>query len=112
MTGFIGDLFGAIEAVKTQGVVLLLVASSMKAGTFTVGDFALFVYYLGVVAGSIIRIGEFLVQIRQTRVSISRLFSLQKNARERDIVEHKDVYIHGKPPELPRTSYTPQVPRV
>ena len=151
VTGFIGDLFGAIEAVKTQGVgeslikrfrilndnrqkvavkdsvlstglssifgniinigtgvVLLLVASSMKSGTFTVGDFALFVYYLGVVTGSIIGVGEFLVQMRQTRVSIGRLFSLQKNARERDLVDHKDVYIHGKLPDLPRIRRKPR----
>ena len=90
MTGFLGELFGAVQAVKVAnaegkviahfaalnddaaqsesargrigavieafeggsidfgiGVILLLAGQAMAAGTFTVGDFALFTYYLG-----------------------------------------------------------------
>lgn len=91
VTGFLGELFGAVQAVKVAGagaetgvtthletlnrerhktqvrvdmllrfiesiqansvtfgvgVMLLLVGQAMSAGTFTVGDFALFTYYL------------------------------------------------------------------
>jgi len=58
------------------GVILLLAAGPMLAGTFTIGDFALFSYYLFFVIRLPIGIGALLVQRRQADVAIERLLTL------------------------------------
>ena len=58
------------------GLILLLGAQAMRAGTFTVGDFALFVSYLGFVTESTTFAGFFLTQVKQLGISIQRMLSL------------------------------------
>jgi ATP-binding cassette subfamily B protein len=58
------------------GFILLLGAQAMRAGTFTVGDFALFVSYLGFVTESTAFAGRFLTQYKQLGVSVQRMLSL------------------------------------
>ena len=58
------------------GLILLLGAQAMRAGTFTVGDFALFVSYLGFVTESTAFAGRFLTQYKQLGVSVQRMLSL------------------------------------
>lgn len=66
------DIIGALAI----GVVILLAGQRMSAGEFSVGDFALFVYYMGYAAGLPSLIGSFIGDYNQQAVSIARLVEL------------------------------------
>ncbi|MBN1955435.1 MAG: ABC transporter ATP-binding protein [Anaerolineae bacterium] len=144
VTGFIGELFGAVQAVKVAtaeprmmerfrqlndvrqraalkdrlfnellgsvfrntvnlgtGMILLLAAQAMRDGTFTVGDLALFVYYLGFVTDFIATIGTKLAWYKQVGVSIGRMVRMLQDAPAEAIVTHGAIYMHGPLPEVP-----------
>jgi ATP-binding cassette subfamily B protein len=61
------------------GMILLLGARAMRDGTFTVGDFALFVSYLGFVTEFSGFIGQFLTQYKQLGVSVGRMLALMRS---------------------------------
>jgi ATP-binding cassette subfamily B protein len=88
-----------------MGVILLLAASQMRAGTFTIGDFALFAYYLGFVTEFTGLIGSRWAWYKRAGVSLERLVALLLDAPPATVVEHKPVYMHGELPEVP---YTPK----
>lgn len=83
------------------GLVLLLGARSMRAGTFTVGDFVLFVFYLGLVTEAIAMIGNFVARLRQTSVSVQRLLELLPDEPPERLVRSAPVYLTGPLPEVP-----------
>src|SRR5436853_4698063 len=58
------------------GLILLLGAQAMRTGDFTVGDFALFVSYLGFVTEGTGFLGFFITQFKQLGVSVQRMQSL------------------------------------
>jgi ATP-binding cassette subfamily B protein len=60
------------------GMILLLGAQAMRDGTFTVGDFALFVSYLGFVTNFSGFLGLFLTQYKQLGVSVGRMLALMR----------------------------------
>jgi ATP-binding cassette, subfamily B, bacterial len=60
------------------GLILLLGAQAMRGGTFTVGDFALFVSYLGFVTEFTGFAGLFLTQWKQLNVSVRRMLALMR----------------------------------
>jgi ABC-type multidrug transport system fused ATPase/permease subunit len=51
------------------GAILILSAEAMRSGRFTVGDFALFTFYLGFVADFVRQTGALAAQTRQGTVS-------------------------------------------
>lgn len=144
VTGFIGEVFGAVQAVKVAaaeervtrrfntlsdarrdaalkdslftellvsynqnaanlgiGVILLLAAQSMRAGSFTVGDFALFASYLSWISGFPRWVGWLLARQKQAGVSIERMEALLDGAPERTLVAHTPLHLHGEPPAPP-----------
>jgi ATP-binding cassette subfamily B protein len=60
------------------GLILLLGAQSMRDGSFTVGDFALFVSYLGFVTEFTGFAGVFLSNYKQLSVSVARMLGLMR----------------------------------
>jgi ATP-binding cassette subfamily C protein len=59
------------------GLILLLAAQSLgPQGSLTVGDFALFVYYLSFVTDFLAFFGGFLASVKQSEVSFERLAAL------------------------------------
>jgi len=96
------DLLDTVTASSVElstGLVLLLVAPSMRDGTFTVGDLALFTAYVGWLAGLPRRVGRTLYRLRQTSVSSGRLVRLlAAHEDERDLVAHHPVYFDTSPP--------------
>lgn len=88
------------------GVILLLVGQEMQAGTFTVGDFALFVYYLGFVTEFTGLIGSQWAWYKRAGVSFGRLAELLQDAPPRTVVEHNPIYMHG---DLPEVAYLPKL---
>ncbi len=135
VTGMLGDIFGAVQAIKVAGaerhvvryfsainerrrhvalrdllllqtlssfasnaaniavgLLLLLAAQRMQSGgtPLTVGDLALFVTYLGSLAGLIGFFGEILTRYRQTEVSVQRLLALLPGEPPETLVAHAD----------------------
>lgn len=143
VTGFIGEMFGAIQAIKVNtaeknvlrqfsrlnaqrgetavqdqtftallnaltgntvslgtGVILLLAAQTMADGRFSVGDFALFVYYLNVMAHHTDWVGFFIANYRQSAVSFARLQVLMGGAPPKKLVAPHPIYLR-QPVPLP-----------
>lgn len=80
-----------------SGLVLILAASSLRTGTLTVGDLALFIYYLGFITGFIEFFGSFLAQYRQTRVAFTRLGELL-GGEITGLVQHMPLLLTGDLP--------------
>lgn len=83
------------------GLVLLMVGRSMVNGSFSVGDFAIFVYYLGFVTDFTTIFGEKIAWYRQLDVSFSRLFELLQDAPNSLLVQPKLIYLYGDLPPIP-----------
>jgi ATP-binding cassette subfamily B protein len=141
VTAFLGELFGAVKAVKVAnaeddavnylqglnevrrraavrdrsfeeglfsfykttaafgiGVMLLLAGQAMASGTFTVGDFALFVYYLWFATEMPSLVGTFAGDYQQQAVSIRRLVELVPDERPEALLEHAPIYEQGALP--------------
>ncbi|MFL5806457.1 MAG: ABC transporter ATP-binding protein [Roseiflexaceae bacterium] len=144
VTGFLGELFGAVQAVQVAGaeerviihfhqlnearrktglkdrlfsdllesvfwntvnlgtgLILILAAGSIRAGTFTIGDFALFVYYLGWIAEFTGHFGVMLARYRQAGVSFERMVALLQGAPPETLVAHSPIALHDTLPETP-----------
>jgi len=83
------------------GVLLLLARQAMLAGTFTVGDFALFIYYLGFATGLPANLGAFIGDYKTQAVSIDRMLELVRPGAPEGLVEPHPVYIRTLPPYPP-----------
>jgi ATP-binding cassette subfamily B protein len=85
------------------GLILLLGADAMHGGTFTVGDFALFVYYLNFVTDFTRFFGMFLANYKQSTVAFERLNVLMQGASAQHIVEPNTLHLldHLPPIEPP-----------
>jgi len=84
------------------GLILLLGAQSMRDGTFTVGDFALFVSYLGFVTETTGFVGVFLSQYKQLGISVARMLTLIRggmpNIPAECLVRHSPLHLKGPLP--------------
>ncbi|MBA2362872.1 MAG: ABC transporter ATP-binding protein [Chloroflexia bacterium] len=97
---------GANAANIGTGIVLLIAADGMRSGSFTVGDFALFVSYLGWLTTVTGAAGHFLTQYRQSSVSLGRLTQLLQGGQPERLVEHAPTYLRGSLPDLPTSPRT------
>jgi ATP-binding cassette subfamily B protein len=89
------------------GIILLLAAQRIRGGDLSVGDFTLFVAYIGWLSNSVASFGYYLNQYRQVSVSLNRMEALLQDAPAEELVEHGPVYLRGPMPDLPRISYNP-----
>jgi ATP-binding cassette, subfamily B, bacterial len=149
VTGFIGELFNCVQAIKLavaeeqvlahfhtlnearrttalkdrlfsevlssifrntvnvgSGLIMLLAGQSLRAGTFTVGDFALFVFYLAFIADWTAQVGMFLPRLRQAGVALERMNRLLQGAAPITLVKQTPTYLRGPLPEVPYTAKT------
>ncbi len=81
------------------GLILLLAGAKMRAGTFTVGDFSLFVYYLTFVTQFISNFGKFLTYYKQMGVAKNRLTDMLQGASGRLLTAAKPLYLRTDIPE-------------
>jgi ATP-binding cassette, subfamily B, bacterial len=150
VTGFIGEFFGAVQAVKvataeenviqhftevneerrkltlrerlfneilnslyqntsslSTGIILLLSGQAMRAGTFTVGDFSLFVYLLQSMGQLTTFAGQIVAHYRQFSVSIERIYRLMEGAPQGALIEPCVVKLDSP---LPVVKYPDRVP--
>ena len=84
----------------TTGAIMLASARLMRDGSFTVGDFALFMTYVGQrsVFSSSDAIGWAIVQYKRTKVALGRLFELLPPASRQSLVDHHPLYFDREPP--------------
>ncbi|MBL8091445.1 MAG: ABC transporter ATP-binding protein [Anaerolineales bacterium] len=143
VAGFIGEFFGAVQAVKVAnaekniinhfhkinderrtltvrekvfddilgsiyrntstlgtGVILILVGQAMREGSFTLGDFSLFVYLLVSMGDLTTFAGMLWARYKQLEVSVKRMYRLMENAPLNALVEHSKVDLTGDLPEI------------
>ena len=98
----LGTMNSTIVTV-TMGAILLLAAESMSTGSFTVGDFVLFVTYIGTSSlGATPRfLGQTLASFRQSRVSFERIFELIPDTSRERLVEHGPLHLRSELPPVP-----------
>lgn len=82
------------------GVILILAGSSMRNGLFTVGDFALFVFYLEFISDLTAFSGLLIARYRQIGISIERMQRLMEGAPADGLVEFSQVYMDGNFPAV------------
>ncbi len=143
ITGFIGEFFGAVQAVKVAtaeegviehfnelneerriltlkdrlfneilnsifhnatnigtGIILILAGQSMQYGEFTIGDFALFVFYLDFISELTAFSGLVIARYRQIGISVERMQRLMEGSEKEALVEFSPVYLDGKFPQV------------
>ncbi|MFN8512977.1 MAG: ABC transporter ATP-binding protein [Thermomicrobiales bacterium] len=83
------------------GLILLVAASSMRSGSFTVGDFALFVYYLNFVADFTFWAGHYLAFYQQTVISFRRMVALLQGAQPATLTAPAALHLRGELPPAP-----------
>jgi ATP-binding cassette subfamily B protein/ATP-binding cassette subfamily C protein len=125
LTAVLKSAFENLVSIGT-GLILLVAAQSMQTGIgrLSVGDFALFVYYLPYVTFFLEFLGGFLALSKQTEVSFERMEALlsrveagemalfphskkprHPNTQAYALVAHNPLYINdlwGRKPELPK----------
>ena len=92
LQGGLDSLNSGVVSVGT-GVVLLLAARAMRTGTFTVGDFALFVTYLGQLTWFPDEIARLLTEYKLASVSVERLTALLGVAPRQTLVDRVPVFL-------------------
>jgi ATP-binding cassette subfamily B protein len=83
------------------GLVLLLGAQAIRQGTFTVGDFALFVVYLNELRWYPAEIGRLISDLKRIEVAFGRMRAIVPGEPPAALVAPAPVYLRGAVPELP-----------
>lgn len=84
------------------GIILLLAGKAIRSGSFSVGDFSLFVFYLNRMTDLTAMFGIFIAYYKQTTVSLERLLALIHGAKPEIMVEYGPIYDRGPYPEVPQ----------
>ena len=82
------------------GLVMLMVAGTMREGSFNIGDFFLFTYLLQHLSWEMFFIGEVIAQHKRTGVSLERLRELTPEAPPELVVQKSKLYMKSDPPEI------------
>jgi ATP-binding cassette subfamily B protein len=98
LTQTLNAVYGNADALGT-GLILLLVAGAMRDDTFSVGDFALFLYYLSFLIVFMRESGTFLAQYKQAGVSLERLVKLLQGAPPDSLVAPHPLHLNNDMPE-------------
>ena len=96
--------FGRMMLSFSSGILLFSVGQDMQAGTFSVGDFAFFIFLLGWMQGYINTLAELIPWQARASVSYQRMYRLIRGVREdstpNELIETHDV--HLKTPYQPK----------
>ena len=92
------SLFWNTVSIGT-GIILVVAAASMRSGEFTVGEFALFVYFVGFVTDSVFVLGMFIARFQQATVSFARMLMLMGGAPPKRLVARNNLHLTGPLPE-------------
>lgn len=90
------------------GLIMLLAASNLRSGSLTVGDFVLFIAYLGFIADFTTDLGRYLAHYKQTGVAFTRLDALLGQAAPEQLVAATPLHLRGPLPELSPAQRSPE----
>ncbi|HUR78637.1 MAG TPA: ABC transporter ATP-binding protein [Acidimicrobiales bacterium] len=76
------------------GVILIFAGRSLQRGSFSVGDLALFVYYLNIFSEFVRDVGTSLVRYRQLGVSFGRMHELLQGAPAATLLADDEIFEH------------------
>lgn len=85
----------------STAIILILGATLIGAGSFSVGDFALFVYYLGAVTGFLSFVGFMIARYKQAGVAVERMERVMQGDSSLALVEHSEIYMDSAVSEIP-----------
>lgn len=105
MTEFVSALSGGTTDIGI-GLLLLLAAQAMYAGSFTIGDFALFASYVWPITNMMRLAADLVTRYRQVGVSTGRMDEMMQGLPSGAVVAHKPIYLRHDPPPLPFTPKT------
>ncbi|MBN1483543.1 MAG: ABC transporter ATP-binding protein [Chloroflexia bacterium] len=97
----LGASFHNTASIGT-GIILILAGQAMQAGTFTVGDLALFSFYLELIGEWVSLVGLVTARYKQLGVSLERMERLMEGAPDKTLIQFSPVYMDGK---FPREFY-------
>lgn len=143
ISGFIGELFGSVQAVKVAAAeknviqhfhqlnedrrkislkdrlfneilgsvfrnaanigtsaILILAGQAMREQTFTVGDFALFVFYLQFISEFTAFAGMLVARYKQIGVSVERMNRLMEGSAPGALVDPSPIFLDGTLPPV------------
>jgi ATP-binding cassette subfamily B protein len=89
------------------GLIMLLAAGSLRDGSLTVGDFVLFVSYLGFIADFTTGLGQYLAHYKQTGVAFARMDALLGDAAPDALVAPAPLHLRGPLPAVPPPARSP-----
>lgn len=98
LTAMLESVFWNTVSIGT-GIILIVAAGSMKSGDFTVGDFALFIYFLTFVSEAVFVLGLFIARFQQTRVAFTRMLKIMQTDDQMALVESHYLHLTGDLPE-------------
>ncbi len=81
----------------STGIILLMCAAQMRAGHFTVGDFALFTTYLAWFGNSVSLFAYMVYQHKRLRVALDRMRILFKPGEGDRLIDHADIHLYDEP---------------
>jgi ATP-binding cassette subfamily B protein len=82
------------------GIILLLAGIGIRNGTFTVGDFALFMSYIWFITYFFRDVGSFIGDYKTQAVSLGRLEELAEEGVREALLPDRPVYLQEDPPPL------------
>ncbi|MDX3852337.1 ABC transporter ATP-binding protein [Streptomyces sp. AK02-01A] len=88
------------------GLVLLLTAGRVRDGGFTVGDLALFTFYLQILTETLASLGILSVRLQRVAVALDRITGFL-GERLRDALRADSAYRAGKAPTVPEPEARP-----
>src|SRR5690606_32286716 len=103
----------ALDAVTVNmvslgtGLVMLLAAGSLRDGGMRVGDFVLFVAWLGFITDFTTGMGQWMAHYRQTGVAFARMDALLGDERPEALVEPTPLHLTGPLPDAPASIRAP-----
>jgi ATP-binding cassette, subfamily B, bacterial len=84
------------------GAILLLAGRKIQTGEFTIGDFALFSFFLGFATDMTTELGRVLSHYKRLDVSFGRMSALLVGAPAQIMVKPAPLYVRQEPPPLPQ----------
>ncbi|MBN1858481.1 ABC transporter ATP-binding protein, partial [Candidatus Bipolaricaulota bacterium] len=104
------DSFFWNAATLCTGLILLAAAGSLRSGSFSVGDFALFVTYVGVLSEFVAVTGDFMIQFKQAGVSIDRMDALMEGLNAESLASHVPLTFSGRETSMTEGDSMPAAP--
>jgi ATP-binding cassette subfamily B protein len=90
-----GALFTNVAALGT-GLVLLVAASQLRTGSFSVGDLALFAFYIQFIGEAVNALGMFMSRIKRASLSLARLAEIGGGMG--NVTRNRITYVDSVPP--------------